>query len=186
MVFETLGITLLSAFMLVYILIVFDFFTGGLWVTLEFRQIVLLFGIIFLYPFIVYYRIRHYKKMECWGIDGNYLYRGKGKEFKVDLREIEIVILGLPHIKIKNVLLKFLNPREIESNNSIADNILILKINKNRYLPLFLFETDEGYEIMNNVLSIVSDKIVQDYDFNKIEKRKLKGNILNKVIDIQA
>jgi hypothetical protein len=124
--------------------------------------------------------------MECWSIESNYLYRGKDKEFKVDLTKIEIAILGLPHIKIKNALLKALSPRQIESNNSIADCILILKINKSRYLPLFLFETNEGLEIMNNVLSIVSDKIIQDYDFSNIEKRKLKGNILNKIIEIQT
>jgi len=186
MVFDTLGIGLLSAFMLAYILIVFDFFTGGLWATVEIKQLVLLISIISLYPIIVYLRIRNYKKMECWGIDGNYLYRGKDKEFEVDLTKIDIAILGMPHIKIKNALLKALSPRQIESNNSIADSILILKINKSRYLPLFLFETDEGFEIMNKVLSIVSDKIVQDYDFSKIEKRKLKGNILNKVIEIQT
>jgi len=82
--------------------------------------------------------------------------------------------------------LKFLNPREIESNNSIADNVLILKINNNRYLPLFLFDTQEGFEIMNKVFSIVSNKIVKGYDFNEKEKKALKGNFINKVIDIQT
>lgn len=113
MVIETLGIAFISGLNLAFILIGIEYFTNGSWVTVEINQLVLLFGMISLYPFIVYFRIRRYKKMECWSINGNYLYRGKDKEFKVDLREIEIAILGVPHIKIKNVLLKFLNPREI-------------------------------------------------------------------------
>ena len=186
MVLETSLLAVFSAFIVTSICIGFGYLINGSWLNMETRQQTSLYGMVILYPVIVYLRIRYYKKMECWSVDGNYLYRGKNKEFKVDLTKIDIAILGMPHIKIKNALLKALSSRQIESNNSIAENILILKINKNRYLPLFLFETDVGFEIMNNVLSIVSDKIVQDYDFNKIEKRKLKGNILNKVIDIQA
>jgi len=125
-----------------------------------------------------YLGVKQHYKTDIWTLDGDLLTRGKPFNLSVDLNTIDKLIVGLPKPEQRKNVLHFLmmpfNKLRRQAIASMINCTLILKINDNEYLLLYLFHLGGGLDLMNKIYEQASDKADFEYEFTAREMAQLK------------
>ncbi len=157
----------------------------GIKLDLSERKILFIFIFILASITFIISRYKQYKRLEAWELTQTNLHRGNPANLSVDLSKVVRVIRGLPKSKYYNFWyggkFRFKEQGVVEATYCCT---LILKLEKNIYLPLYLFDYGKGDKIMQELANRLSDKIDNNYTFNQLEKKKLKRKFLNQIIEL--
>jgi hypothetical protein len=149
----------------------------------EQKQIIwLISGTILSLTYIIY-RYKWYKKMTPWTFNNNILTRGSPSNLVCNLTDIEVIIIGLPTQRWLSFFFK--TPvKEIKILEALHSSTITMKFRNGAYLPLYLFDLDNGLDITNEILNQFKNKIDEKYIFTDFEKKILKPKNHNKLLNL--
>ena len=127
-----------------------------------------------------FWGLNYYRKYVVWVLKGNQLSRGTPANLTIDLSDIERVSIGLPTSKTHKFL--FAGEKFIPNMGRISSKILgtvMIKLDSNRFLPLYLVDLKGGVQLMDGIVNQVADKWVKEYSFSDSERKRLRYSNVN-------
>lgn len=116
-----------------------------------------------------------------WLLTENSLVRGRNKKDLFYLNDIEKVIIGIP--AWEGLSGKLFKATHLDGTFKSS---LILKLGKNTFIPLNIHMVENGTELMTELIDRFKDRIDENYDFSKLEKKHLYSPKWNSVITLKT
>ncbi|PYJ85829.1 MAG: hypothetical protein DME22_07715 [Verrucomicrobia bacterium] len=124
---------------------------------------------------VAFWFVRRMISRQYWRLTQSELIGGMSGRIHLPLSAVEKIIIGLPTKWPIPGMDRFISPERQHAFAAIKGASLLIVFQNGALLPLSLYATPNGTALMNELVSRLKDRVVQNYSYSKEEVRLLRG-----------